>query len=464
MLAIVSACGSGTSGKASVAPTSTAAGTAAATATATAQGTETPVTLTVQYPKADNPVSVANADKGIAMFLEKYKNVTIKKNDWQYSPNEIGIKMAAHQAPSAFSTYATEGKMLVEHGWAADLSPFMAEYDRAGEFNKSLSEVFTVNGKLYGIPMNAYITGVILNKKLFEEKNVPLPPLDWTWDDLYNAAKAIADPAKGIAGFAPMGKGNEAGWNWTNFLYQAGGEAQQVADGKVKSTFQSDAGVKAMEFYKKLRWEANALPQNWALNYSDTYNLFKQGRVAIVLGSNNNIEDAVNNGGMNKDDIVLMPMPSMEKGGKQVGVLGGNFLIVNPQESTDVQKYAFIYNTWSLFSDTYVNDVRRDLESRKSKGQILVPNVADYWNPGSEFDKKVQALYGEFPDTVYKLDQKVKERTKGLPEPAYSAQDNYSAITNVIQEVLTDKNADVKALLGQAATNFDKDFLSKVTP
>ena len=73
-----------------------------------------------------------------------------------------------------------------------------------------------------------------------------------------------ADPKAGISGIAPMGKGNEAGWNWTNFLFEAGGDIEVNEGGKVKAVFNSEAGVKALDFYKKLRWEANAIPQDWA--------------------------------------------------------------------------------------------------------------------------------------------------------------------------------------------------------
>ena len=58
------------------------------------------------------------------------------------------------------------------------------------------------------------MVGTVVNKKMLDDKGVAVPPLDWTWDDVLNTAKAVADPAKGISGIAPMGKGNEAGWNW----------------------------------------------------------------------------------------------------------------------------------------------------------------------------------------------------------------------------------------------------------
>ncbi|MDG0814481.1 ABC transporter substrate-binding protein [Cohnella rhizosphaerae] len=346
-----------------------------------------PVTLTIQYPKSDNPTGIANEENKIKRFTAQYPNVTLKKNDWEYRPNEIGIKMAAHQAPSFFNTYATEGKTLIEHRWLTDLTPFMAKYPHADEFNETLTPPFTIDGKLYGVPANGYVLTVTLNKKLFEAKNVPLPDANWDWDDFYAAASATADPAKGIAGFAIMAKGNEGGWNWTNFLYQAGGDVEKVEDGKVTSVFNSDAGVKAMAFLKKLRWEGGALPNNWALNHDDTYNLFKQGRAAIVLG--NEVEDAVNNGGMKKEDLMVLPMPSMDKGGDHIGVMGGNYLVVNPEESPEVQQAAFDYITYNMFSDDGLTDLERVLNDRKSKGQTYVyGDGATYYKPDSDYGKK----------------------------------------------------------------------------
>jgi ABC-type glycerol-3-phosphate transport system substrate-binding protein len=419
-----------------------------------------PLTLTVQYPKADNPVAIEYADDAVKRFTAKNPDVIIKKNDWQYSSNEIGIKMAARQAPSFFNTFATEGRTLIEHGWAADLTSVMESYEYADDFNETLTEPFMFEGKLYAIPRYAYIMTITLNKKLFEDKNIPVPTADWSWDEFYEAAEAVSDPAKGIAGFAIMAKGTEGGWNWSNFLYQAGGVAEKIENGKVSSAFNSEAGVKAMEFLKKIKWEANALPTNWALNYGDTWNLFKQGRAAMIVG--NAVEDAVNNGGMNKEDLLVLPMPSMEKGGDHVGVLGGDYWIINPQESLEVQKLAFAFATEDYFTEEGLEATRADLESRKEKGQIKVPNVADYYKADSDYGKQVQAIYDEYQDTVYQYDPAVLELIKGAPEPSYNGQDFYAILTNVMQEVFTDKDADVKALLDAAAKKFDDEFLSKV--
>jgi len=454
---IVSACGSGTTGNDGSKET---AGSQEPATNSTAETKEAPVTMTVQFPKSDNLTGIEFINKRMDRFKAQYPNVTLKKNDWQYAPNEIGIKMAAHQAPSFYRTPATEGKVLLEHQWLTDLTPYLANYNYANDFNEKLASPFMIDGKMYAIPANGYIMAVMINKKLFEAKNIPVPTPDWTWDDFYAAAKGTADPAKGIAGFAMMAKGNEGGWNWTNFLYAAGGTTQQVATGKVTSAFNSDAGVKAMEFMKKLRWEGNALPQNWALNFGDVYNLFKQGRAAMVLGDR--IEDAINNGGMKKEDLIILPIPSMEKGGDHTGVLGGNYDVINPQESPETQQMAFNYVTFDLFKDSGLDELKLVLEDRKAKGQVYLYGAPAYYKPDSEYGKKIEALVNEYPDNVFRYDPEVTKVMKGVPEPSYNGQETYAALTNVLQEIFSNKDADVKKLLDMTAKKFDEDVLSKV--
>lgn len=224
--------------------------------------------------------------------------------------------MASNSAPTEYTTYATEGKVLVNKKWVADMTDSMNTWDHAKDMNDLLSKPFVINGKTYGVPVDGYVMTITLNKKLFKEKGVELPPIDWTWDDLLDAARKISDPAKGIAGFIPMGKGPEAGWNWTNFLYAAGGDVQKLDNGKVVGQFNSEAGLKALEFYKKLKDE-NLIPQNWALGYGDALNAFSQGRGAMVMcGSGNAADTAINEGGISKDDLVVYPIPSLTKGGK----------------------------------------------------------------------------------------------------------------------------------------------------
>lgn len=466
---LLAACGGNNNNNNTSSPSSSAppASSAAASSDAPSEAptddiTSKKVTISIYYPTPDQTELRALEDDKIKRFNEVYPNVEIVKSDWQYNPAEIGIKMGANEAPTLFNTYATEGKFLAEKGWAADITDLWNGYEHKDEFNSVLANQFTIDGKIYGIPQNGYVVGTVVNKKMLTDKGIAIPAADWTWDDMLNTAKAAADPKAGISGVAPMGKGNESGWNWTNFLFTAGGEIQSIADGKVTATFNSDAAVNAMNFYKRLAWEANAIPKDWALGWGDAVGQFAQGRTAMAFaGPSDILDQGLNQGGFKPEDLAVYPMPAAQAGGKHTGVLGGNFLVVNPNASKDEQTIAFRYAVFDYFSDKGLASLDTNIQQRKTDGKYFVPPIIEYFNMSSEYGQKVKAVYDKY-DNVYQYDQAVLDLLDGKPEAQYNTQDYYAAMTTVIQEVFSKKDADVKGLLDAAAKDVQAKFFDAI--
>ncbi|MBD2848595.1 extracellular solute-binding protein [Paenibacillus sp. IB182496] len=420
------------------------------------------ITISIYYPTPDREDDRKLEDDKIRRFTEQYPNVEVVKSDWQYSPNEIGIKMAANEAPTLFNTYATEGKFLAERGWAADITALFDDYAYKEQMNPILQEQFILDGKVYGIAQRGYVTGTVVNTKMLRERGAEVPPLDWTWDDLLTTAPAVADPGAGISGIAPMGKANDAGWNWTNFLFEAGGEIQAIEGGKVVAKFNSEAGAKALDFYKRLRWEANAIPQDWALDWGDAVGSFAQGRTAMVIaGPDGPVDQGLNQGGMSPDDIAVYPMPAMEAGGAHTGVLGGDYLVVNPNASPEEQEMAFRYATFDYFSDNFLTSLEANIQARKDDGKYFIPPVIEYFDMESAFGQKVKAVYDKF-DNVYQYDPASIALMDGKPEAQFNTQDYYATMTNVIQEVFANENVDVQAQLDAAAQLVQTEFLDPI--
>lgn len=464
---VLSACSGGSKGgnaspSASSSPSSSEPSASSGEPPASEDITSKKVTISIYYPTPDKPELRALEDDKIKRFNEKYPNVTIVKSDWQYNPNEIGMKMGAGEAPTLFNTYATEGKFLAEKGWAADITELFNNYEYKDQMNPILQNQFIIDGKVYGIAQQGYVTGTVVNKKMLSDKGAAIPGYDWTWDDMLNAAKAVADPAKGISGIAPMGKGNEAGWNWTNFLFEAGGDIQKVEGGKVTATFNSEAGVKALEFYKKLRWDANAIPQDWALGWSDAVGAFAQGRTAMAIaGPSDIVDQALNQGGMKPEDVAVYPMPAAEKGGKHTGVLGGDFLVINPNATPEEQEMAFRYATFDYFSDRGLQSLEENIQARKKDNKYYVPPIIQYFKDDSEYGKKARELYAKY-DNVYQFDSAALALLDGKPEAQFNTQDYYATMTNVIQEVFSKKNSDPKSLLDSAAKLVQEKFFDTI--
>ncbi|QMV40628.1 ABC transporter substrate-binding protein [Cohnella cholangitidis] len=426
-----------------------------------ADPTQIKATISIYYPTPDQVEKRALEDDRIKRFNEVYPNVEIVKSDWQYNPNEIGIKMGANEAPTLFNTYATEGKFLAEKGWAADITELFNAYDKKDQLNPILLDQFNIGGKIYGIPQQGYVVGTVVNTKMLKDKGVAVPPLDWTWDDVLNTAKAVADPGKGISGIAPMGKGNEAGWNWTNFLFEAGGEIQKVEGGKVVAAFNSDAGLKALEFYSKLK-EANVIPADWALGWGDAVGAFAQGRTAMVIaGPDGPIDQGLNQGGFKPEDLVVYPMPAATAGGKHTGVLGGDFLVINPNATKEEQQMAFQYAVFDYFTDKGLESIEVNIKARKDENKYFVPPVIQYFSQDSEYGQKMKAVYDKY-DNVYQYSNELMGLLDGKPEAQFNTQEYYAAMTNVIQEVFSKKGVDLKAQLDAAAKTVQEKFYDQI--
>ncbi len=420
------------------------------------------ITISIYYPLPDQAEKRKSEDDKIARFQKEYPNVTIVKSDWHYNVDEIGVKMAANEAPTFFNTFATEAGFLVQRGWAADITDLWNKYQFKDDINPTLQNQFVKDGKVFGIVQNGYSTSTVVNKKLLEAKSVAAPSYDWTWDDMLNTAKAVADPKKGVAGIAPMGKGNESGWNWTNFLFEAGGQIQTTDGGKVTAAFNSDAAVKALQFYQKLRWEANAIPKDWALGWGDAVGAFAQGRTAMVIaGAEGVLDQALNQGGMKPEDVATYPMPAAEAGGKHSGILGGDYLVINPNASKDEQEMAFRYITFDYFSDSYLSAVEKDIQSRQADKKYYIPPQMSYYKEDSEYGKKLQAIYDKYTN-VYKYDPESNKLLDGNPEAQYNTQEYYAEMTNIIQEVFSKKDVDFKAKLDAAAKTMQSKYYDAI--
>lgn len=420
------------------------------------------VTISIYYPKPDQVEARAIEDAKIARFQEKYPNVTIEKSDWHYNVNEIGIKMAANEAPTFFNTFATEAKFLVEKGWAADITELWNQYPLKDQINPVLQNQFVIDGKVYGIVQKGYVVTTIVNKKMLEDKGVPIPSYDWTWEDMLATAKGVADQSKGVAGIAPMGKENASGWNWTNFLFTAGGDIQSVADGKVTATFNSDAGLKALEFYNTLRWDADVIPKDWALNWGDAVGAFSQGRTAMVIaGAEGPLDQALNQGGYKPEDLLVYPMPSYQKGGKHTGVLGGDYLVVNPNATPAQQEAAFNYITFDYFSDDGLKSLEDNIKKFKEEGKFYVPPHMDYYSADSDYGSKVQDILAKY-DNVYRYSDESNALLDGKPEAQFNTQDYYGTMTNLIQEVFSKKGTDLKAQLDAAAKLVQENYFNSI--
>jgi multiple sugar transport system substrate-binding protein len=149
----------------------------------------------------------------VAAFKQAQPQVTLNL-DTVSSSNDFDPKLTALQAggtppdvwthwgQSGFGDYHARGMLselqsLINRD-KLDMAPFFA----------NIHDAWKKDGKLHGLSFNSrFATFVYFNKSLFQQKGVPLPPVDWedkswTWDKMLDAAKKVTDPANKVWGFA----------------------------------------------------------------------------------------------------------------------------------------------------------------------------------------------------------------------------------------------------------------------
>ena len=134
----------------------------------------------------------------------------------------------------------------------------------------------TIDGKVYGLPIAASARAMYYNKDLLAKAGYPAGPA--TWDDVVAASQKLKP--SGVPGFGLMAKGTETDVYYYYALWSYGGD---VVDGQSKAAFDGPAGVRALTLYQTM--VNQGLTEPGVTNYTreDLQNLFKQGRVGMVI-------------------------------------------------------------------------------------------------------------------------------------------------------------------------------------
>lgn len=164
---------------------------------------------------------------------------------------------------------------FVHDGIAEPLDHFMTPEFKNGFIGPFLKPG-QIKGVTYGLPIAASARAMYYNKEMLTKAGFPDGPK--TWDDVIAAAKKIH--AAGGNGFGLMAKGTEVDVYFYYALWTYGGE---VLDAHNKAAFDSPAGVKALTMYKSMLDQGLTEPGPTNYTREDLQNLFKQGRLGMVI-------------------------------------------------------------------------------------------------------------------------------------------------------------------------------------
>jgi len=388
-------------------------------------------------PKADD-VKRPLREQLFAEFDAKYPNIKVKHEQSPVGTSDRQVfvtAMAGGQGPDAYqSAYFPIIGDWVKQELALDLTPYWNEWADKDKFISSSMMQSTIDGKVYGIPRNMYVMGLLYNKALFKEAGLDPenPPTDW--DSFVEAGKALTKPEKQQYGYSLLGM-DWADWFFEYYVWQAGGDlTTKLEDGSVQLDFTKDATVKALQFYKDLKWTHQVTQQNVLQDFDDNQNDFFQSRAAMILYPSDGFGKLMEKGS-DINEIGYSPMPS-GPAGIAPSQTGGAYWIINPKIDKAKQDAAWTYISFMTSKEATESEMQFMMDNG------IVPNLLSLRNDVNP------AQYAEgVPQNLVEGVAQAAENT----QLEYFLKERLSPyIVKAIQKVLTDKNADPLTALQEA--------------
>jgi raffinose/stachyose/melibiose transport system substrate-binding protein len=245
--------------------------------------------------------------------------------------------------------YSWAGGVLreqVKAGVIADLSADMSA-DWRQRFNPAALQAYTLDGRIYGVPMLVSQVGFFYNRDLLTKAGVDAGAIK-TWDDLLAAVKRLK-----AAGVTPLIVGGADKWPihfyWTYLAMRNGGKAAFEAAVRGEGEgFAATPFVKAGEQLRQLTELEPFQPGFLGVTFPQSSGQFGDGKGAMDLQGNfmlNSMRaNSANKKGIPDDKLGWFPFPTTPGGkGAASDTLGGlnGWLVTkgSPKEAVDFLKF-----------------------------------------------------------------------------------------------------------------------------
>ncbi|MEV8593949.1 extracellular solute-binding protein [Streptomyces sp. NPDC052012] len=412
-----------------------------------AAGGKTRITVNCMPPKSAK-VDRQFFEEDVAAFEKKNPDIDVVPHDAFpcQDPKTFDAKLAGGQMEDVFYTYFTDAKHVVDIRQAADLTPYVKELKSYETIQKQLRDIYTIDGRVYGIPRTGYSMGLIYHRELFEKAGLDPDRPPTTWAEVRAAAKKIAALGDGTVGYADYSAQNQGGWHFTAELYSQGGDVVSP-DGK-KAAIDGPEGRAVLQTLHDMRWKDKSMGSKQLLVINDVQQMMGSGKLGMYLAAPDNIPILVKEKGAEYQDIAIAPMP-----GGNATLIGGDGYMFN-KKASPAQIRAGLKWLDHMFltpGDGFLGDYARAAENDAPVG---LPEPRLFTGAADARDQQVKKAHANVPVENYQAFLDGNENLEMKIEPPH-AQQLYSVLDGVVSAVLTKQDADIDRLLKDASGKID---------
>jgi multiple sugar transport system substrate-binding protein len=410
-----------------------------------AAGGKVAITVTGQ-PPSSLAVERKLFDQDVAEFEAANPNIDIQPHEGFMDPKTFSAKLAGGQLEDVFYVYFTDPASIIARRQAADITDAAKDLPVMKQLQQPLIDIFKdKNGKLYGLPTANYSMGLLYNKALFAKAGLDPDKAPATWDEVRDAAKKIAALGNGTVGFAETSKNNQGGWHLVTWSYAMGSQIARQEGEKWTADFNNSKVKQALQLLKDMRWTDDSMGAKQLLEATDLQRMMGAGQLGMYLAAPDNVPVLVKEFKGKYEDYGVAAMP-----GGQGTLLGGEGYMINPKASPEKIKAGLTWISWKYLNpDRIETNVKRYLEEKQPIG-LPAPPTPDIWTGDVRAKQtELKTKYANVPEKNFASYLAGSTKLKGNLEPP-NAQQVYAVLDNVMQAVLTNKDANIDQLLSDA--------------
>ncbi|MFJ7934232.1 ABC transporter substrate-binding protein [Sporosarcina sp. NPDC096371] len=142
-------------------------------------------------------------------------------------------------------------------------------------FYETLWNYNSADGQILGLPVGYTTHVVYYNKALFDEAGVDYPKSGWTWEDLQETAKKVANKDSKVSGFAFSGKPDP--YDFEMFLW-SNNTSYVDEEGNLKGNVDSKESVEVFEMFQNMAKDGYAITTEGSGSTE-----MKSGKVAMFV-------------------------------------------------------------------------------------------------------------------------------------------------------------------------------------
>lgn len=202
--------------------------------------------------------------------------IEVQASGWDEYWTKLEASATSNSMPDIFWMHSNQMFKYADNGILADCSDIVDENNYS---EISVENAKGSDGKIYGVPKDKDIIGLLYNKEIFDEAGVAYPDESWTWDDLESASQQIYEQT-GKYGYMAYSHDQIGYWN---FVYQNGGRI--LNDDGTAAEYTEPATADAMKYYIDLQ-KNDWCPTQETFANTAAPELFFSGKGAMYYAGN----------------------------------------------------------------------------------------------------------------------------------------------------------------------------------